>query len=169
MNNKYFYITQDGLTIEVPFKTKNGNYMVYHSINCNVYRFINSEGKHIRWIDETEVKYLKQVLEPIGENEYFSFPEVVEERELPTVKTVWQHIDCSENPELSNNGGCYDHLYRIVEENGWDTDSLNGFFLIENHLYNSDFEEQGWVTVNKFDSLEDVHSYIESFKVGEPA
>jgi hypothetical protein len=169
MNNKYFYITEDGLTIEVPFKTKSNNYMVCdHRRDWDKYRFIDSNGRHIRWIDEDEVKYLKQVLEPIAKDQYSSFPEV-EEREAPYAKTVWQYVVPSENPDLSNNGGSYAHLYRVVEENGWDTVNLNGFFLVENHLYGSDFESQGWLTTKCFDSLEDVHAYIEAFNVGEPA
>jgi hypothetical protein len=169
MNNKYFYITEDGLTIEVPFKTKSGNYMVCdHRRDWDKYRFVDAKGSHIRWIDENEVKYLKMVLEPIGKDEYVNFPEV-EERESPYSKTVWEYVVPSENPDLSNNGGSYAYLYRVVEENGWDTVNLNGFFLVENHLYGSDFESQGWVTSKRFDSLEDVHAYIEAFNVGEPA
>jgi hypothetical protein len=137
-------------------KTANGNYLVLDT--STIYRFVNSEGKHLRWVEDDEADYLVKIMEKD------SFPELeVDNHPLPTTEIIWQHVTPPENPELSNNGGSYAYLYRIEELKGWGG-GVDGFRLVTNHLWNSDFEEQGW-NVKYFDSHTEMYEYIENFKI----
>ena len=49
--------------MDMAFKTKNGNYLIPDK--KNTFRFIDSNGKHIRFVDREEGNYLVRVLEPI--------------------------------------------------------------------------------------------------------
>ena len=139
------------------FKTKNNNWMIPDGL---FQRFIDSNGKHIRWIDDQECQYLMRVLEC---REIDESPKPANFPSPPKEEKIWQYVKPSENPELSDNGGSYAYLYRIVHRSGWDNKNLNGYFLITNHLYNSDFEDQGWHEIS-ISELE-FYKYIESFKI----
>lgn len=132
------------------FKTKNNNYLIS---DRGYARFIDSTGKHLRWVDDEEVSYLERVLEPVEEA-----PKPINLPDLPTVERYWQYIERAEFPELSNNGGSYDSLTRIEKWTGWGMG--DGYRLVTNHLYNSDFEEQGWHS----ESIADPDRFIVNFK-----
>jgi hypothetical protein len=138
------------------YKTRNNNYLIEDS---GYHRFVDSQGFHIRWIDDQELGYLSKVLETTTD-----IPAIKDKPNPPSKKTVWQHIVPAQYPELSNNGGSYNHLYRVEERLNWDELSLNGYYLVTNHLYNSDYEDQGW-NINKFDSESEAWDYIQKFKV----
>ena len=141
------------------YRTINSNYLIKDPSGFS--RFINSQGHHIRWVDDNETDYLTKVLEYVEDED---LPLVKDNPNPPTINRVWQYVVPSDNPELSNNGGSYAYLHRVEEWTGWDNDNLNGFYLVTNHLYDSDFEEQGWST-DRFASSDDAWKYIEKFKV----
>ena len=143
------------------FKTKNGNWMIPDG---SFQRFISSDGTHIRWIDDQECQYLMRVLEC---RELDKAPKPLTMPEPPKEERIWQYVEPSEHPHLSSNGGSYAYLYRIVLRSGWDIDSMNGYVLVSNHLYNSDYEDQGW-NEKSMTELEAM-SYIENFKIGVEA
>lgn len=154
----YIKITEDGLTIRLPYRTINGNYLIYDD---NFWRFVSSSGSHLRWVTDDEADYLTKVLETISNNEIAKFPKV-KDRPYPIEVIVWEHVEEPEFPELSNNGGSYAYLSRIVKRSGWDREWENGFFLVENHLYGSDFSGQGW-SEKGFTSESEAMAYIETF------
>lgn len=121
------------------YKTKNNNFLIP---DRGWARFIDSNGNHLRWVDDEELEYLTKVLECVDDS-----PKPVNYPEPPKVEIYWQHIKRSENPVLSNNGGVYDCLTRIEKYSNYDSSYINGFKLVINHLYNSDFEEQGWNSI----------------------
>jgi len=141
------------------YRTKNNNYLIPDP--SGFARFINSDGYHIRWVDDNEADYLTKVLEIVEES---SVPTIQDHPNPPSITRVWQYVVSPEYPELSNNGGSYAYLHRVEEWSGWDHPNLNGFYLVTNHLYDSDFEEQGWHT-DRFDSIDKAWEYIENFKV----
>lgn len=141
------------------YKTKNNNWMIPDRMNQ---RFIDSNGKHIRWISEQEASYLMRVLEC---HEIDDSPKPISIPNVPEEKIIWQYVEPAEFPELSNNGGSYEYLYRIVLRSGWDNENLNGYVLVTNHLYNSDFEDQGW----NESPIDNWMEYIEKFNIKEIA
>lgn len=118
------------------YKTKKNNYLIP---DRGYSRFIDASGKHLRWVCDSEVEYLVKVLECINN---YEAPVPQDKPAMPAIERVWQYIKPAEFPELSNNGGSYDHLTCIEKWVGWG--KADGLYLVENHLYNSDFEEQGW-------------------------
>jgi hypothetical protein len=46
------------------YKTKNENFLIPDK--KNTYRFIDKNGKHIRFVDQDELDYLVRVLQPIN-------------------------------------------------------------------------------------------------------
>lgn len=137
-------------------KTVNGNYLIRDVRNYE-YRFIKENGSHLRWVDSSEADYLCKAIE-LGE-----FPELYPDNALlPSVTTIWQHVTPPENPELSNNGGSYAYLNRVEKLEGWGGE-LDGIRLITNHLYASDYEDQGWNTEKYFESESEAWNWIENF------
>jgi hypothetical protein len=140
------------------YKTKNNNYLIS---DRGWARFINSYGTHLRWVDDEELEYLTRVLELVDE-----CPKPLNYPELPKVERYWQYIERSSQPELSSNGGVYDCLTRIEKYSNWDSFYVNGFKLVTNHLYNSDFEDQGWNSIYLKDEI-DAQSFITQFMHGK--
>ena len=134
------------------FKTKNNNYRIF---DRGYYRFIDSTGTHLRWVDDQEVEYLVRVLEYVSD-----IPKIQSRPAMPSIERYWQYVEPAEFPELSNNGGSYDHLTCIEKWSGWG--KADGFYLTTNHLYNSDFEEQGWHSVSLKDE-KDAQAFIIKF------
>jgi len=140
------------------YKTKNNNFLIP---DRGWARFIDSNGTHLRWVDDEELEYLIKVLECVDE-----YPKPQNYPEPPKVEIYWQHIKRSENPELSNNGGSYDCLTRIEKYSNWDSSYINGYRLVSNHLYNSDFELQGWSSISLKDES-DAQAFIVQFMHGK--
>jgi len=140
------------------YKTKNNNYLIS---DRGWARFINSSGTHLRWVDDEELEYLTRVLELVDE-----CPKPLNYPELPKVERYWQYIERSSQPELSSNGGVYDNLTRIEKYSNWDSFYINGFKLVTNHLYNSDFEDQGWNSIYLKDEI-DAQAFILQFMHGK--
>jgi hypothetical protein len=142
------------------FLTKNGNYLIEDTESYS--RFVDAELNHLRWIHPDEMDFLRGVCTPV---EIILVPEP---REYPSIKTIWEHVTPPEDPDRSNNGGSYAFLHRVELYEGWDTDSFNGYYLVTNHLYGSDYSGQGWHT-QPFESEKDAMAFIEGFKTVLPS
>jgi hypothetical protein len=136
-------------------KTVNKNFLI-HDDRVKEYRFVDEKGFHIRWVTTDEADYLCKVIEP---EEYDL---VVDNPSPPIVKIIWQHIVVPPKPELSNNGGSYAFLHRVEKLEGWG-DGVDGIRLVTNHLYGSDYEEDGWNLSEYFPSETEAWDYIENF------
>jgi hypothetical protein len=138
------------------YKTINNNWLVPDR-GCQ--RFIDTFGNHLRWVTDLEAKYLMSILEIHENNEA---PKMKSQPHFPCEELVWEDVESPEEPGLSNNGGSYYSLKRIIKRSGWGID--DGYFLVENHLYMSDFEDQGW-NERSFNNEEDAMKYIRSFEL----
>jgi hypothetical protein len=139
-------------------KTSNGNFLVFDKI-IREYRFVTENGNHIRWVESDEADYLCKVIEPT--EEYL----ILDNAKPPINETIWQHVTPPENPDLSNNGGSYAFLHRVERLEGWGG-GVDGIRLVTNHLYGSDYEEQGWRIDDYFSNEGEAWEFIENFKVG---
>jgi hypothetical protein len=138
------------------YKTINENWLVPDR-GCQ--RFIDTFGNHLRWVTDDEAKHLMSVLEIHENNEA---PKMKSRPHLPCEEKIWEHVEAPEEPGLSNNGGSYYNLKRVIKRSGWGID--DGYFLVENHLYLSDFEDQGW-NERSFNNEEDAMRYISNFEI----
>ena len=139
-------------------KTANNNYLVFDK-TIREYRFVDSEGTHLRWVDEDEGGYLCKVLEPE------KYPNLVLDNPTPpSKKTVWYDVKPPEHIHLSNNGGSYAFLTKVEHLEGWGG-GLDGFRLVTNHLYDSDYEDQGWNIEKYFNNEDEALEFIEKFQM----
>lgn len=122
--------------MEFIYKTKNNNYLIEDTESYS--RFVNSELDHLRWVHPDELLFLRHVCEPVD------VILVPEPKDPPVNKVTWEIVVPPEYPELSNNGGSYAYLHRVELWSGWDTESFNGYYIVTNHLYGSDYSDQGW-------------------------
>lgn len=119
------------------YKTINNNWLIP---DRGLARFVDTFGNHLRWVTEQEMDHLMKVLEIHELNEA---PKPRGFVKFPKEELVWQYVEPPEFPELSNNGGSYAHLTRIIHRAGFNKID-DGHYLITNHLYLSDFQHQGW-------------------------
>lgn len=138
--------------------TINGNFLVWEGnrIGVQEYRFVNKYGSHIRWVESEEADYLCRAL---PDTEIVDFP-ILDCPDRPKRTVIWSHVTPAENPELSNNGGSYAYLHRVEKLEGWGL--VDGFRIVENHLWCSDFEEQGWHSTPVTEK--EAWDFIENFK-----
>jgi hypothetical protein len=141
-------------------KTKNNNYLIPHS--SGYARFVTAIGTHLRWVHDDEINHLINVLECVDETID------AEHRNPPSCRTIWEHVTPPEDLDRSSNGGSYASLTRVELWEGWDLDNYNGYYLVTNHLYGSDYSGQGW-NYEKFNSELDAHKFIEQFKTVKPS
>ena len=125
-------------TMRYAYKTINNNWLIP---DRGAARFIDTFGNHLRWVTDQECEYLMKVLEIHEPNEA---PAARSNPHFPKEEIVWQYVKPSENPELSSNGGSYANLTRLIHRAGF-SKLDDGYYLVFNHLYGSDFEHQGWV------------------------
>lgn len=138
-------------------RTRNGNFLVWEGNRSSIheYRFVDASGKHLRWVEDQEADYLCRAM-PDREEVELELDRPVR----PKRTVIWSHVTPAENPELSNNGGSYAYLHRVEKLEGWG--DVDGFRIVENHLWGSDFQGQGWHSVGV--SEEEAWKFIENFK-----
>ena len=124
-------------TMRYAYKTINNNWLIP---DRGAARFIDTFGNHLRWVTDQECEYLMKVLEIHEPNEA---PKPRGTVKFPKEELVFQKVIPPEIPELSNNGGSYAQLIRLIHRAGF-SEACDGHYFITNHLYGSDFEEQGW-------------------------
>ena len=125
-------------TMRYTYKTINNNWLIP---DRGAVRFIDTFGNHLRWVTDQECEYLMKVLEIHELNEA---PAARSNPHFPKEEIVWEHVKPPEEPGLSNNGGSYYNLTRVIHRAGF-SKLDDGYYLVFNHLYLSDFEHQGWV------------------------
>ena len=125
-------------TMRYAYKTINNNWLIP---DRGAARFIDTFGNHLRWVTDQECEYLMKVLEIHEPNEA---PAARSNPHFPKEEVVWEHVKPPEDPGLSNNGGSYYNLTRVIHRAGF-SKLDDGYYLVFNHLYLSDFEHQGWI------------------------
>lgn len=138
-------------------KTRNGNFLVWEGnrIGISEYRFVSPEGSHLRWVEDEEADFLCRAIPDRVEVEL-----TLDTPQRPSRTVIWQHVVAPATPELSNNGGSYCFLNRVEKLEGWG--DVDGYRIVQNHLYGSDFEEQGWHSQGC--SEQEAWEFIENFK-----